>query len=249
MAKLPKRQSRARSSESTKNTPSGGVTPLEAPPEVTLEVLLTSSNRSKCISSSSSSTNQVGGKVQAMQDKQDEHLHLSYLKAEEQKARSATQAEKLAANWWKIQGEKPDQIQFVSSWKDKFDNLLSIHDDLEECIYWEWYRDKFWGCLGDNPGMKLRYESEGDSMDYLEAKLNLPGEDNRSLWHNFLSVKDRYQKKHKKLPVFPEELPVIPDPPSVVPKPKPVKPAPPAPPSPPKAYVRQPGDIIIDEFD
>jgi len=138
-------------------------------------------------------------------------------------------AEVLARNWWVIQGERKDQIESIPSWTVRFERLLGLYEDLEPALVYWWNQDLWWGKGEGNTHPMLRYESDGDSLDWFETKLDVPEDKFKSLWWLFRRYEKRLKKNKKPLPFFPVEPPVVPTPAPVA-KVLPIPPTPPGPP-------------------
>ena len=153
----------------------------------------------------------------------------------------------LARYWWTIQGKRKDQIESIPTWATRFRGLLDTYPDLEPALVYWWNQDPWWGKPQTNPHPMLRYESDGDSLDWFETKLDAPEDQFKSLWWLFRRYEKRLKKNKKPLPLFPAELPVAPTPVPVA-KAK-VLSTPPTPPAPPVAPPRPSSDDIIEDID
>jgi hypothetical protein len=235
LARQVPRKSRAKSSASANASASSGVTPPEAtpeaPPEAAHEVALKSSRSSR---SSLNSGKVVESEEQKLQDVQAAAAQPSPAASSILKPITATagKAERLARRWWVIQGGRKDQVDSVKSWSHQFEGLLRIYPDLEECLYFLWNCDKFWGKNNKAQPM-LRYGGGGDSVEtFLVPRLLLPDYDPKSLWHNFARFRSRMETKGKALGTFPADLPALPEPsvpasaksPRPAPRPTPARP-------------------------
>ncbi len=156
-------------------------------------------------------------------------------------------AEMLARYWWAIQGKRKDQIESIPAWATRFRGLLDAYPDLEPALVYWWNRDPWWGKPQTNPHPMLRYESDGDSLDWFETKLDVPEDQFKSLWWLFRKYEKRLKKNKKPLPLVPAELPVVPEPAPVT-KAK-VLSAPHTPPAPPVAPPRPSSDDLIEDID
>lgn len=156
-------------------------------------------------------------------------------------------AEMLARYWWTIQGKRNDQIESIPAWSTRFQGLLGTYPDLEPALVYWWNRDPWWGKPQTNPHPMLRYESDGDSLDWFETKLDVPEDKFKSLWWLFRRYENRLKKNNKPLPLLPVEPPVAPTPVPVA-KAK-VLSTPPTPPAPPVAPPRPSSDDFIEDID
>jgi hypothetical protein len=254
LALMPPRKSRAKSSLSTKPGPSGGVTPPEAPPDAPLK-------DSRSSMSSLSSKNEVGHDrlLKAVSAVPPAAVVTASLLQTTKNAESADvppgetqpavlpKAEMLARYWWTIQGKRKDQVESIPAWSTRFRGLLDTYPDLEPALVYWWNQDPWWGKPQTNPHPMLRYESDGDSLDWFETKLDVPEDQFKSLWWLFRRYENRLKKNKKPLPLLPVELPVAPTPVPVA-KAK-VLSTPPTPPAPPVAPPRPSSDDIIEDID
>ncbi|MGA3168967.1 MAG: hypothetical protein ABSF14_22935 [Terriglobia bacterium] len=262
LALMPPKKSRAKSSLSTKPESSGGITPPETPPESPLET-----PPETPLKDSRSSMSSLGSEIEVGHDKQLKAVSavppaavmtaspLRTKKAEsadglpgETKPVVLPKAEVLARNWWVIQGKRKDQIESIPTWATRFQGLLDTYPDLEPALVYWWNQDPWWGKGKGNTHPMLRYESDGDSLDWFESKLDVPEDQFKSLWWLFRRYEKRLKKNKKPLPLFPVELPVVPTPVPVA-KAKALS-TPPTPPAPPVAPPRTSDDTneVIDDL-